>query len=146
MTRQSSIDVWKEINNGGYIGRKQLQVYNVIYKHGPMSGAEVSKFMRIAGQRKNLESENVRNRITELVKLGIVREIGRDICPISNRSVLFFEVSGEMPAIQLEMLPRMTKKKAIFEAVNIINEYLAGSSQLAGLDVIMKIRELLSNT
>jgi hypothetical protein len=94
--RQTSIDTYFEIRDSGLLSEKRFEVYQILYKYGPMSGAQVSEIYRRA---KNYvgHSESIRNRITELVDMGCAYEVKTDACPVTGRQVLWFDVNGELP-------------------------------------------------
>ncbi len=110
MVRDTSIEAYREIRDNGLLSRKRLEVYDILYRHGPLTGAQVSK--RSAGH--SAVSETVRNRITELRDMGAVTECGTVDCPITGKRVILWDVTANLPTA----LPtKKTKKDKIEEAI-----------------------------
>ena len=96
MARKTSVKAYNEIKLNGLLSRKRWQVYSVLYEHGPMTGAEVSK--RIKNQFGSMGvSETVRNRLTELRDAGVVDEEGTVMCPVTGRQVIQWDVNTNLP-------------------------------------------------
>lgn len=96
VVRKTSLETYKTIVNSGLLSDRRLQVYDILFKCGPMTGSQVSAKMReLYGQSGY--SENVRNRITELVRSGCVEELCETTCPITRRKVLLFDVTDKLP-------------------------------------------------
>lgn len=96
MTRQTSIDVFNKIKESGLLSRKRLEVYSVLFEHGPLTGAQVTSIMRQKGFISTV-SETVRNRITELHKMKAVDIVKTVKCPITSQTVIQWDVSNKLP-------------------------------------------------
>lgn len=94
--RETSIDAYNEIKANGLLSEKRFQVYEILVDHGPLTGAEVSQRIRQKHGRSTV-SETVRNRLTELRDLGVVREVGQKPCPITGRTVIVWDVTKNLP-------------------------------------------------
>jgi len=103
MTRETSIEVFRQIKDEGLLSDLRQQVYEVVFNFGPLTNSEAAKFMRC---QKNLTS----GRMTELRDLGVIRETGKRLCKITGRKVLGWEITGELP-IKREL--RLTDKEMI---------------------------------
>ena len=79
MTDICSILTWREIVDEGYVGKRQAQVLKMFAESGREFTATqvVRAFVKVGNRR---QSENVRNRITELEKMGYL-DVRRDYCP-----------------------------------------------------------------
>ena len=96
MVRETSIEAYNEIKENGLLSKKRFQVYDILFRLGPMTGAQVSNVIK-KGNTKNAYSETVRNRLTELRNSGVVREVGEVICPITGRRVIQWDVTKKTP-------------------------------------------------
>lgn len=106
MIRQTSIDTYKQIKDEGLLSRRRMQVYEVLFKHGPLTGGQVAaKVKALYGQWGH--SETIRNRITELRDLGTVSEIKTVACPITGRNSILWDVTKNLP----KQLPKPTQIK-----------------------------------
>jgi len=93
MTRRTSVSAYREIEANGLLSKRRLEVYECLFKDGPLTGAQVAVKIR----RPNQVSETVRNRITELVKLGVAYEVKEVDCPVTHRQVILFDVTERLP-------------------------------------------------
>jgi len=79
MTAQdTSLLAWKYMNESGKVSENRKRVYNIFYEHGNMTGAECAMYYKNIYKHAS-QSEVVRNRITELVQMQAVDEIGQRI-------------------------------------------------------------------
>ena len=108
MSRQTSLEVYREITDNGLLSKKRLEVYKYIFNHGPCTGSQVQRALK----NNSSVSESVRNRITELVYAGIVSEIGTVIDPITGRNVLQFDVTNRLPK---DFVKPLSKSQIILE-------------------------------
>ena len=92
--RETSLEAFNEIRRSGLLSERRLAVYQCLFEWGPMTGAQVA--VRLA--RPGRVSETVRNRITELVRMGVVKELGVVVCPVTGRNVVNFDVTAKLPA------------------------------------------------
>ena len=98
MQRYTSKEVYKQIKDNGLLSKRRLEVYDIIFEHGSMTGAEVSNIHKIQfGTIGSTVSETIRNRITELRDMGVVRELGTTECPITSNTVILWDVTSNLP-------------------------------------------------
>lgn len=109
MNRRTSTQTYYDILNNGYLSAKRWQVYDIFYQHGDLTGAQVSKLYRLSFPSSKT-SETIRNRITELVRMGVVEEIGTTTCEDSGREVILFGINDKLPR-KLEIPKTMHQKK-----------------------------------
>lgn len=91
MIRRTSLSTYKAIQATGVLSFKRMMVYDYLYRNGPLTGGQVQKALGSG------VSESIRNRITELVKMGVVYEVKETKCPITGRNVMLFDVTENMP-------------------------------------------------
>lgn len=89
--RRTSLATYNAIKESGALSAKRMAVYDYLYNHGPLTGGQLQK--ALGGG----VSESIRNRVTELVKMGAVYEVKETKCPVTGRNVLLFDVTENMP-------------------------------------------------
>lgn len=104
--RRTSAQTFAEIKASGLLSNRRMQVYQILYHHGAMTGAQVAQVFK-SKYGPTGHSENIRNRLTELRDMGCVVETGVVTCPISGRNVLQWQTNDEMP----QKPPRKKTKK-----------------------------------
>jgi len=120
MIRRTSISTYKAIQENGVLSFKRMMVYDYLYRNGHLTGGQLQK--ALGGG----VSESVRNRVTELVKMGVVYEVKETKCPITGRNVMLFDVTENMPK---EYVAPKSKNEIIRELelkIKEANEALSG--------------------
>jgi hypothetical protein len=96
MTRKTSIETFRQIEEEGMLSSRRLQVYSTLFKIGPATAAEISEADR--GSFTNpAKGDNSHARLSELKKMGCVEEVGERVCSITGRNVLVFDVTSDLP-------------------------------------------------
>jgi hypothetical protein len=117
MTQRTSIETYLEIKNSGLISDKRMKVFDIFYENPQgLTGAQVSEIYRQLYPTSQ-HSETIRNRITELVGMGVLTELGVVQCEFSKRLVMKWCTLDNMP-IPLEK--KVTKKEQIQSILNDI--------------------------
>jgi hypothetical protein len=115
MAQRTSIETYYAIKNSGLISEKRMKVFDIFYQNPQgLTGAEVSDIYR-KEHPTSQHSETIRNRITELVQMGVLAELGAVECQFSKRNVMKWCCIDKMP-IPLE------KKATRKEQINLILE------------------------
>jgi len=91
MVRQTSIDAYNAIKNNGLLSHRRWQVYDILFRLGPLTGREV--FNKI----ENGFTTHTAARLTELRNLGCISEIGRRICSVTGMEVILWDVTDRLP-------------------------------------------------
>lgn len=86
--RRTSIDAYHAVMESGLLGERQKQAYDVLYKHGPLTGNELSKIMNLPGQWK---------RCSELKKRDLTIEVGERECRVTGRICIIWDVTDNPP-------------------------------------------------
>jgi|SRR5882724_6462229 len=96
MTRQTSIDAYHEVLESGLVGKRQKQVYDILYRKGPLTANQTWNVLssEIGGLRFD---SNTRARFTELRDLEIIQEVGEVIDPITKKRVILWDVTDRVP-------------------------------------------------
>ena len=78
------------------LSKRRYQVYQILSDQGPMTGSQCSDEWKL--NRDHLaNSETVRNRITELIKMGAVEKVGEHTDLETGKSVSVFDVTDSLP-------------------------------------------------
>ena len=116
--RRTSIMVYNQILNNGLLSEKRMQVYQIIYDKGQLTGSQVAEIFK-SKHPSSQHSESIRNRITELVKQGAVEIVGTAPCPITKNTVSLFETTDNLP-VKIEK--KMTKNQKVDEINKLVIE------------------------
>jgi hypothetical protein len=120
MIQKTSIETYHAIKNSGLISEKRLKVFDIFYLNPEgLTGAEVSEIYRKENPTSQ-HSETIRNRITELVQMGVLTELGVVECQFSKRNVTKWCCIDKMP-IPLEK--KLTRKEQINEIIDDITAF-----------------------
>jgi len=102
MIRQTSIEAYNFIKENGSLGVKRWEVYDVLFKHGPLSASEIYNILKKQNEHKfvskiSLPNWNTRARLTELREMGVAIERGIKVCSVSGRNVILWDVTKNLP-------------------------------------------------
>jgi hypothetical protein len=86
--RRTSANAYHEVMASGLLGERQKHAYEILYKHGPLTGNELSEQMGIPGQWK---------RCSELKKRGLAIEVGERECRVTGRVCIIWDVTDNPP-------------------------------------------------
>jgi len=124
MVQTTSIETYHAIKNSGLISEKRLKVFDIFYENPQgLTGAEVSEIYRKQNPTSQ-HSETIRNRITELVEMGVVVEIGIVECQFSKRKVTKWCCIDKMPIPLEKKLTRKEQLKEILDDVTAFGKSL----------------------
>ena len=105
MTRQTSIDAYNKIREDGLLGKLQLEVYGLLFDHGPLTQGELwDRFMR------EHQGHSISPRFAELHALGVIHPIGERACRFSGVNAILWDVTDQLPN---ERLKKETKEQII---------------------------------
>ena len=96
MIRKTSIEAYHTIKENGLLSEKRQRVYEILFNHGPLIGAEVAEIYKRKFGR-TAASETIRNRLTELRNAGVVSEVGRSIDSNTAMKVILWDVTDKLP-------------------------------------------------
>ena len=143
MVQTTSIETYHAIKNSGLISEKRLRVFDIFYQNPQgLTGAEVSEIYRKENPTSQ-HSETIRNRITELVQMGVLAEIGVVECQFSKRSVMKWCCIDKMPIPLEKKLTRKEQIKEILDDVTALGKSLSSEEDKIVLRTIYwKIKSL----
>ena len=96
--RETSLIAWKRINEAGLVGPFQLEVLNIVVKHGPITAGEAWKHYKESHPATNRGRNEVAKRIYELCVFGVVADTGLvKECPVTKFQASLWEFTGNLP-------------------------------------------------
>ena len=143
MTQTTSIETYHAIKNSGLISEKRLKVFDIFYQNPQgLTGAEVSEIYRNANPTSQ-HSETIRNRITELVQMGVLAEVGVVECQFSKRSVMKWYAIDKMPISLEKKLSKKEQLKLILGDITSLGKSLSSEEDKIVLrSIYWKIKSL----
>lgn len=143
MTQTTSIETYHAIKNSGLISEKRLKVFDIFYQNPQgLTGAEVSEIYRNANPTSQ-HSETIRNRITELVQMGVLAEVGVVECQFSQRSVMKWYAIDKMPISLEKKLSKKEQVKLILGDITSLGKSLSSEEDKIVLrSIYWKIKSL----
>lgn len=143
MVQTTSIETYHAIKNSGLISEKRLKVFDIFYQNPQgLTGAEVSEIYRKQNPTSQ-HSETIRNRITELVQMGVLVELGVVECQFSKRNVTKWCCIDKMPIPLEKKLTRKEQIKEILDDVTAFGKSLSSEEDKIVLRTIYwKIKSL----
>lgn len=118
MIRETSIEAYRAIREGGLLSERRLQVYELLYHYGPCTANEL---INRAGKKSSLINQNVVTRLGELRDMGCVKELGVRQCDVTGMKVIVWDVTGKLPG-KLYKKRKKTRKQIRKELLMILGE------------------------
>ena len=131
--RDTGSEAYRNILQSGLLGKRQQQIYDILYRFGPLSSNEIWAKLK-EEQGVMLASHGAGSRLSELREMGCVSEVG-DICdPITKMRVTQWDITGRMPT---KLAPKPKKDEQIAQLKTRVAELEA---EVAGLKAAMVVR------
>lgn len=89
MIRETSREAWEWINASGLLGKRQLAVYNWLYRNGPATAREVEVGLG--------DGDGPHKRLPELRRRAVVQELGKRACKETGRNAILWDVTASKP-------------------------------------------------
>jgi hypothetical protein len=143
MIQVTSRETYQAILESGLISEKRMKVFDIFYQNPQgLTGAEVSEIYR-KNNPTSQHSETIRNRITELVQMGVLAELGAVECQFSKRSVMKWCCIDKMPIPLEKKVTRKEQIKELLKDVVQLGESLASEEDKSALrKIYWKIKAL----
>ena len=133
MVQTTSIETYHAIKNSGLISEKRMKVFDIFYQNPRgLTGAQVSEIYRRENPTSQ-HSETIRNRITELVQMGVLAELGVVECEFSKRSVMKWCCIDKMPIPLEKKVTRKEQIKQILDGVTALGKKLESEEDKTAL-------------
>ena len=84
--RTTSLEAYKHLVDSGTLSQRRWEAFQILFVYGPATGNEVAAH----GCRPGLWK-----RLSELARLGLVREVGTKKCSITGEEVTAWDVNEE---------------------------------------------------
>ncbi len=95
MTRHTSAQAYRRIEEEGLLSNRRWQVYDILYKHGPLTANEIIRYARRYHPTANQTGFNAR--LSELKRIGVVVEVGEKPDAISGQKCFLWDVTEGLP-------------------------------------------------
>jgi hypothetical protein len=100
----TSLGAYTLIKESGVLSRSRWDVYDCLFKHGPMTRNELDATLSRGGVNPTYS-----RRLVELERLGIAHRDGTKTCRITGFTCDAWDVSGEQPRAQIARTPSVRK-------------------------------------
>lgn len=92
MIRSTSREAYNTIKANGLLGKRQWEVYNLLFLHGPCTAMELRKFFP-----EGIVDSQIRARLNELRKFGVACEVRTRKCTVTGMNVIEWDVTDRLP-------------------------------------------------
>ena len=92
-SRSTSAEAYHAIIEEGLLSKLRAQVYKTLYHNGPMTANELVKILNHNNKNHGVYA----SRLSELRRLGVVQELGTQMCSITHRNVILWDVTANLP-------------------------------------------------
>ena len=93
MVRTTSVDALNFMTKSGLSKTFRSRVYKYIYENGPCTAKQMTD--ALTGPDQNRSSYDAR--ISELVKMKAIKDVGIAVCPKSNQKLILWDVTDTIP-------------------------------------------------
>jgi nicotinamide mononucleotide (NMN) deamidase PncC len=107
MARETSMQCYESIKNGGYLSKAQAEVWETLIAAGPATAGEIHAILH------HNSRNNIGSRISEMRSIGVVGEKGTRPCKVSGHICILWEVRDQMPGI----MARHNQKKDLLNRI-----------------------------
>lgn len=125
MVRQTSIDCFEQIRSTGVVSQRRLEVLEAISRTCPCTTSEATRAI-------STSSFGIGSRFTELREMGVIYEVGTRKCRVTDRNVIEWDLTGNMPVKYKKKLNTKPKN------MNNVIEYLLAGMKVRKWDSISK--------
>lgn len=97
MTRPTSWAAYNHLVASGGLPERQAEIYDIVWHHGPGTSAEIA-------QRAGREwtQSDTRSRWSELVKKGVLQEVGERSCQVTGYEKIVYEVTDRVMPLDID--------------------------------------------
>lgn len=113
--RQTSIDIYRHIEENGLLSKRRLEVYQCLYHHGPLSQNETSYKLR------GKLDWGINPRFVELERMGAIKAVGERLDRHSGNNVTVWDVTSQIPK-RLDKSLKPTRAMKLKEAHRLLAE------------------------
>ena len=117
-TRETSIECYNNIKANGLLSKRRMEVYEILFKHGPMTANEIVRKSKELYPDTNPSSFHAR--LSELKTCGVIVEIGEKKDVVSNQKCYIWDLTDNLP--KEVKVKRKTRKTKVNEALQALRE------------------------
>lgn len=100
--RQTSIETYQQIEEGGLLSEMRWTVYRTLFHHGPLTGRELNQRL---GEGATT-SASYHKRLSELELLGVAYVTRERVCTITGRNACEWDVTDKLPSGEVTHVQR----------------------------------------
>lgn len=108
--RQTSIDIYNQIEREGLLSKVRFLVYKEIFNHAPITGGEL--YHR---HLRHIQQSTITPRLAELERQKVIKTVGERECAVTGVRCVVWDVTNNLP-IKYEKPESKTDRK-IREAI-----------------------------
>lgn len=112
--RDTSLQAYKQIVASGLINGIRLQVFDAIYKHGPITMNEI-----FIEHLPTISQHTQTPRYAELEEMGVIAAVGKRVDRHTNVECITWDITGKSPT---KLKPRLSKPDQIARVKKLLND------------------------
>lgn len=112
MTRQTSIEAYRAIEESGLLSKRRWEVYRHVWHHGPLTQNEAARILTPGNV-----SGTISGRFSELKEMGLLIEVGKKNDPITGKSNYLWDATDRRVPIIKEKKTQEPTYKDIIESL-----------------------------
>lgn len=101
-TRQTSIDAYRNLVEGGVLAEKNSVVYRHLFHNGATTQKKTERFF-------NDRTYTLRPRFAQLEKMGLIECVGEEVCEETGKRNMLWDVTNRVHPIEIQ--PALDSKK-----------------------------------
>jgi len=140
--RSTSAKAYKHIMTTGVLTERQTQVYNATYQHGPLGSREAWEKIKKLYPNMDIPQHSVNPRFKEMVREGVIMEVGECVCPYTNRTVVSWDVTSKTPLKRTKGKTQPTKAQELRLFLDRFDD-ASGDKKVTVRRVIGRIRKAM---
>jgi hypothetical protein len=129
MTRRTSIEAYERIKREGLLKKAEWEIYDTVYKHGPMTSGDAFLIINGNSPRKCLTQS--RARFTGLRDKGVLEEVGEGVSKSTGYGGYLWDVTDDLPRKVEKKLGPTRKEvfKAMHDLLDEMTDYLGSTEK-----------------
>lgn len=97
MIRNTSREAYEKIKANGLLSERRMQVYDVLYVHGPLTQNETWKLVQ-EKYNPEISKQSINPRFAEMELRTVVEVVGSKCCSVTKQKCLLWDVTPNLPA------------------------------------------------
>lgn len=122
------------------LSKRRMEVYELLYDDGPMTGNEVIRRMMILHPGTNQGGFNTR--LSELEKQGVIEQVGYRIDPVSGHNNILWDVTPDLPVALEKRVSKNDKVSEIKKMLSALGRTLPDEYKPAARNIYRKVADL----